>query len=79
VQSRVGRVLAAADKIGEGVLQTSQVLQRAFKAEKAIVHAISQCKRLDPGALAKVVQPLADALTKAHSLTKGKKTEAFND
>lgn len=44
VQSRVGRVLAAADKIGGGVLQTSQVLQRAFEAEKAIVHAISQCK-----------------------------------
>lgn len=44
VQARVGRVLAAADKIGGGVLQTSQVLQRAFDAEKAIVRAISQCK-----------------------------------
>jgi len=44
VQSRGGRVLAAADKIGGGVLQTSQVLQRAFETEKAIVHAISQCK-----------------------------------
>ena len=44
VQTRVGRVLAAADKIGGSVLQTSQVLQRAFEAEKAIVLAISQCK-----------------------------------
>lgn len=44
VQARVGRVLAAADKIGGGVLLTSQVLQRAFEAEKAVVHAISQCK-----------------------------------
>lgn len=35
-------------------------------------------QRPDPGALAKVVQPLADALTKAHSLTEGKRTEAFN-
>lgn len=78
VQARVGRVLAAADKIGGGVLQTSQVLQRAFDAEKAIVRAISQCKRPDPAALQKVVQPLVDALTKAHGLTEGKRTEAFN-
>lgn len=78
VQARVGRVLAAADKIGGGVLQTSQVLQRAFEAEKAIVHAISQCKRPDPEALQKLVQPIADALTKAYSLTEGKRTDAFN-
>lgn len=32
----------------------------------------------DPAALQKVVQPLVDALTKAHGLTEGKRTEAFN-
>ena len=44
VQSRVGKLLAAADKIGGNVLQASQVLQRAFEAEKAVILAISQCK-----------------------------------
>lgn len=44
VQARVGRFLVAADKIGGQVLQASQVLQRAFEAEKAVVYAISKCK-----------------------------------
>lgn len=35
-------------------------------------------QRPSPEAMQKVVQPLADALTKAHSLTEGKRTEAFN-
>jgi len=35
-------------------------------------------QRPSPEAMQKVVQPLAGALTKAHSLTEGKKTEAFN-
>jgi adenylyl cyclase-associated protein len=44
VQTRVGRLLVVADKIGGQVLQSSQLLQRAFEAEKSIVFAISQCK-----------------------------------
>jgi hypothetical protein len=35
-------------------------------------------QRPDPEALQKLVQPLADALTKAYSLTEGKRTDAFN-
>ncbi len=35
-------------------------------------------QRPNAGEMTKVVQPLADVLTKAHSLTEGKRTEAFN-
>jgi adenylyl cyclase-associated protein len=78
VQTRVGRLLVVADKIGGQVLQSSQLLQRAFEAEKSIVFAISQCKQPDAAGLQTVVQPLADSLTKAHALTEGRKTPAFN-
>lgn len=35
-------------------------------------------QRPNPEAMQKLVQPLADALTKAHRLTEGKRTDAFN-
>jgi hypothetical protein len=44
VSTRLGRVITVAEKIGGSVLQTTEVLKRAFEAERQLVVVISKCK-----------------------------------
>eukprot|EP00250_Pteridium_aquilinum_P002137 c12340_g1_i1 orf=342-1844(-) len=78
IESHVGRVLAAADKIGGQILTGSQLLKDVFSVERAIILAISKCKQPDATELQKLLKPLGDAITKASALTDGKRTDSFN-
>lgn len=78
IESHVGRLLAAADKIGGQVLQGSQLLKEAFAVERSIVLATSKCKQPDATELQKLLKPLGDTLIKGTALTDGKRTDAYN-
>ncbi|KAG6542898.1 hypothetical protein Mapa_015802 [Marchantia paleacea] len=78
LKTKLARVKAAAVKIGGSVLKATEVLESAFEAERNIVLAISQCKEPNSAGLQNLVKPLGEAIQKAHSLTEGKRTDAFN-
>lgn len=78
IDSHVGHVLAAADKIGGQILHGSQLLKEVFSVERSIILAISKCKQPDATELQKLLKPLGDILSKGSALTDGKRTDAYN-
>ncbi|KAL3682851.1 hypothetical protein R1sor_000873 [Riccia sorocarpa] len=78
LKTKLARVKEAAVKIGGSVLKATEALESAFDAERTIVLTISRCKQPDTAGLQKLIQPLADAIQKANSLTEGKRTDAYN-
>ncbi|KAJ3697672.1 hypothetical protein LUZ61_001377 [Rhynchospora tenuis] len=78
VEGPLRRVVAAAEKIGGKVLETTKVLEEAFEVEKSLLIKAKQSQKPDIAGLQEFVKPLNDVLTKAQTLTEGRKPEYFN-
>lgn len=78
LDSAVARVRELAEKIGGQVLEASKILEGAFRAERVVVVALSQCQKPSMDALSKLVAPVGEQLGKASALTEGKRTDAYN-
>ncbi|KAB2635672.1 cyclase-associated protein 1 [Pyrus ussuriensis x Pyrus communis] len=74
----LGRVSAAAEKIGGQVLDITKVLQQAFSAQKDLLIQVKQTQKPDNAGLAEFLKPLNEAITKANSLTEGRRSDFFN-
>ncbi|KAF8406428.1 hypothetical protein HHK36_008515 [Tetracentron sinense] len=74
----VGRVFAAAEKIGGKVLEVTKVLQEAFSAQKELLIKVKQIQKPDLAGLAEFLKPLNEVIMKANALTEGKRSDFFN-
>ncbi|KAL9238203.1 hypothetical protein vseg_012663 [Gypsophila vaccaria] len=78
IESRVGRVYAAAEKIGGKVLEATVVLKDAFSALRDLLIRVKQTQKPDMAGLAEFLKPLNESIMKANALTEGKRSDAFN-
>ncbi|KAK9691082.1 hypothetical protein RND81_09G174800 [Saponaria officinalis] len=78
IESRVGRVLTAAEKIGGKVLEASVVLKEAFSALRDLLIRVKQTQKPDLAGLGEFLKPLNELIMKANSLTEGKRSDSFN-
>ncbi|KAK1414459.1 hypothetical protein QVD17_30203 [Tagetes erecta] len=74
----VGRVTAAATKIGGQVQDVTNVLNDAFSVQKDLLIKIKQTKKPDMVGLGEFLKPLNEKLMKAISLTEGRRSDFFN-
>ncbi|KAJ0981909.1 hypothetical protein J5N97_010164 [Dioscorea zingiberensis] len=74
----LGRVSAAADKIGGKVLEATKILEEAFAVEKDLLIKAKQSQKPSLENLAGFLKPLNEVILKANALTEGRRTDAFN-
>uniref|UniRef100_A0A7N0ZRQ3 Adenylyl cyclase-associated protein n=1 Tax=Kalanchoe fedtschenkoi TaxID=63787 RepID=A0A7N0ZRQ3_KALFE len=74
----VGRVLAAAEKIGGEVLAVSEIVEEAFSVQKELLAQIKQCQKPDLARLGEFLKPLNEVIMKAGAMTEGKRSDFFN-
>ncbi|CAL9021973.1 unnamed protein product [Prunus brigantina] len=78
IRQYLGRVSAAADKIGGLVLDVTKVLQQAFAVQKDLLIQVKQTKKPDNAGLAEFLKPLNEVISKANALTEGRRSDFFN-
>lgn len=78
VQTSFGRVLAAAEKIGDRVLAPTNLLKEALAAEKGVMVSFTKCKQPNIEGLTKLIQPLSELITKANAFTEGRRSDTYN-
>ncbi|XP_042450823.1 cyclase-associated protein 1-like isoform X1 [Zingiber officinale] len=78
VQNYLGRLSAAADKIGSKVQETTKILAEAFSVLKELLVKAKQCQKPDLAGLQEFLKPLNEVILKASVLAEGKRTEFFN-
>ncbi|XP_076924573.1 cyclase-associated protein 1-like [Bidens hawaiensis] len=74
----VGKVTAAAAKIGGQVQDVTNVLSDAFTVQKELLIKIKQTKKPDMAGLGEFLKPLNENLMKAISMTEGRRSDFFN-
>ncbi|CAM8928161.1 unnamed protein product [Rhodiola kirilowii] len=74
----VGRVLAAAEKIGGDVLEVSKIVEEAFSVQKELLLAIKKCQKPNMEGLGEFLKPLNEVIMKAGSMAEGKPSDFFN-
>ncbi|XP_010254869.1 PREDICTED: cyclase-associated protein 1-like [Nelumbo nucifera] len=74
----LGRVSAAATKIGGKVLEISKILEEAFSVQKEFLVKAKQCQKPDIGGMAEFLKPLNEVIMKANALTEGRRSDFFN-
>ncbi|XP_074584817.1 cyclase-associated protein 1-like [Curcuma longa] len=78
VQNSLGRLSAAADKIGGKAQETTKILAEAFSVLKELLVKAKQCQKPDLAGLQEFLKPLNEVILKASALAEGKRTEFFN-
>ncbi|KAJ3672854.1 hypothetical protein LUZ60_006228 [Juncus effusus] len=78
VQGSLKRVVAAAEKIGGKVLESTKILEEAFLTEKELLIKAKQSQKPDVAGLQEFLKPLNDVLIKANALTEGRRPDYFN-
>ncbi|PWA93856.1 adenylyl cyclase-associated protein 1 [Artemisia annua] len=74
----VGKLSAAAAKIGGQVKDVTDVLTEAFSVQKDLLIQIKQTKKPDMVGLGEFLKPLNEKLMKAISMTEGRRSDFFN-
>ncbi|XP_042494816.1 cyclase-associated protein 1 [Macadamia integrifolia] len=74
----LSRVSAAAEKIGGQVLDVTKVLEEAFSVQKQLLMKVKQSQKPDLAGLAEFLKPLNEVITKANTLTEGRRSDFFN-
>ncbi|KNA12973.1 hypothetical protein SOVF_121010 [Spinacia oleracea] len=78
IANYVGRVSAAAEKIGGKVLESSEILRDAFSALRELLVKVKHTQKPDMAGLAEFLKPLNEVITKANTLTEGRRSDFFN-
>ncbi|XP_052186670.1 cyclase-associated protein 1-like [Diospyros lotus] len=78
VAQRLGRVLAAAEKVGGQVLDVTKVLADAFSAQRELLITVKRTQKPDIAGLAEFLKPLNEVILKANSMTEGRRSDFFN-
>ncbi|RWR95712.1 cyclase-associated protein 1 [Cinnamomum micranthum f. kanehirae] len=78
MQKYVGRVSAAAEKIGGKVLEVTKILEEAFSVQKDLLVKVKQSQKPDLTGLAEFLKPLNEVAMKANALTEGRRSDFFN-
>eukprot|EP00239_Pterosperma_sp_CCMP1384_P006666 CAMPEP_0197847824 /NCGR_PEP_ID=MMETSP1438-20131217/7207_1 /TAXON_ID=1461541 /ORGANISM="Pterosperma sp., Strain CCMP1384" /LENGTH=265 /DNA_ID=CAMNT_0043459861 /DNA_START=79 /DNA_END=872 /DNA_ORIENTATION=+ len=73
-------VVGFGKQIGGEVGEITDILEKAFKAEREVVVAISKCKKPAPEVFGKLafITAVGEQIGAAHSKADGKRTDAFN-
>ncbi|XP_043713653.1 cyclase-associated protein 1 [Telopea speciosissima] len=74
----LSRVSTAAEKIGGQVLDVTKVLEEAFSTQKELLIKVKQTQKPDIAGLAEFLKPLNEVITKANTLTEGRRSDFFN-
>ncbi|KAK9286041.1 hypothetical protein L1049_014420 [Liquidambar formosana] len=74
----VGRVSAAAEKIGGKVLEATKIVEEAFSVQKELLIKVKQTQKPDMAGLAEFLKPLNEVIMKANALTEGRRPDFFN-
>ncbi|KAK9113124.1 hypothetical protein Scep_020643 [Stephania cephalantha] len=74
----VGRVSAAAEKIGGQVLDATKILAEAFSVQKELLIKAKQSKKPNLEGLAGFLKPLNEVIMKANALTEGRRSDFYN-
>ncbi|KAK1293411.1 hypothetical protein QJS10_CPB17g02178 [Acorus calamus] len=78
IEGYVGRLSAAAEKIGGKVLEATKVLKEAFSVQKELLVRVKQSQKPDLTGLAEFLKPLNEVIMKANALTEGRRPDFFN-
>lgn len=78
VEKSLGRVSAAAEKIGGQVLVATKILAEAFAVERDLIVKAKRCQKPDIAGLGEFLKPLNDIIVKVNALTEGRRSDAFN-
>ncbi|XXG81382.1 hypothetical protein AAC387_Pa09g2032 [Persea americana] len=78
MQKYVGRVSAAAEKIGGKVLEVTKILEEAFSVQKDLLVKVKRSQKPDLTGLAEFLKPLNEVVMKANALTEGRRSDFFN-
>ncbi|XP_072973555.1 cyclase-associated protein 1-like [Typha angustifolia] len=78
VERFIGRVSAAAGKIGGKVLEATEILEEAFAVEKDLLVKAKQSQKPDLAGLQEFLKPLNGVILKANALTEGRRPDYFN-
>ncbi|XP_043709536.1 cyclase-associated protein 1-like [Telopea speciosissima] len=74
----LSKVSAAAEKIGEQVLDVTKIVEEAFSVQKELLINVKQTQKPGPAGLAEFLKPLNEVITKANALTEGRRSDFFN-
>ncbi|XAR72815.1 hypothetical protein NMG60_11019583 [Bertholletia excelsa] len=78
ISQYVGRVSAAAEKIGGQVLDSTKILAEAFAVQKELLVQLKQTQKPDVAGLAEFLYPLNEKIMKASAMTEGRRSDFFN-
>ncbi|KAL7246709.1 hypothetical protein ACSBR2_001756 [Camellia fascicularis] len=74
----VGKVSAAAEKIGGQVLDVTKVVAKAFCAQRELLVKVKLTQKPDNAGLAAFLKPLNEVIMKANEMTEGRPSDFFN-
>ncbi|KAF3435697.1 hypothetical protein FNV43_RR22789 [Rhamnella rubrinervis] len=78
MEQYLGKVSAAAEKIGGKVLEVTKIVQQALAVQKELLINVKQTQKPDLAGLAEFLKPLNEVITKANALTEGRRSDFFN-
>ncbi|CAL9065092.1 cyclase-associated protein 1-like [Musa acuminata AAA Group] len=78
VERSLGRLSAAADKIGGKVQEATKILAESFAVLKELLVKAKHCQKPDLAGLQEFLKPLNEVILKASALTEGRRSEFFN-
>ncbi|WOK95584.1 cyclase-associated protein 1-like [Canna indica] len=78
VEKSLGRLSAAADKIGGKVQEATKILAEAFAVLRELLVKAKQCQKPEMAGLQEFLKPLNEVIVKANALTEGRRPEFFN-
>ncbi|GAA0159320.1 actin or actin-binding cytoskeletal protein [Lithospermum erythrorhizon] len=78
ISEYVGRLTAAADKIGGQLSDVTNLVAQAFTVQKDLLVKIKQTKKPDMAGLVEFVKPLNEIIMKAGKMTEGRRSDFFN-
>lgn len=78
IANSVGRVSAAAEKIGGKVLEATSILRDAFSALRELLVKVKHTQKPEMAGLADFLKPLNEVIMKANALTEGRRSDFFN-
>ncbi|CAO2815058.1 unnamed protein product [Amaranthus hypochondriacus] len=78
IATSLGKVSASAEKIGDKVLEATNVLRDAFSALRELLVKVKFTQKPDMTRLGEFLKPLNEAIMKANALTEGRRSDFFN-
>ncbi|MED6134364.1 F-actin-capping protein subunit alpha [Stylosanthes scabra] len=78
MDEHITKLSAAAEAIGDQVMDISNIVKEAFTVQKELLITLKHTQKPDPQGMAEFLKPMNEIIQKANTMAEGKRTDFFN-